>query len=143
MFSVTFSATLEEVDAAAIALRNEAARILPEPALIRLEIAVTEAFTNIVLHGYPSLPGKIQATCHEQQDGVVVTISDTGRPVPTGLFSGRASLPDDPLEETGRGIALILSCADFVGYRSEGGRNELTMVFLSERPVEQQEVVKP
>ena len=142
MLTVTFSATLEEVDSAVLALRNEAARTLAEPALIRLEIAITEAFNNIVRHGYPSPGGTIEATCREQQDGVAVTILDTGRPVPDNSFAGRASLPDDPLEESGRGIALILSCADSVGYRSEAGRNELSLTFLREEAKQRREAVR-
>jgi len=141
MFTVNFPATLEEVDGAVVALRNAAAKRLPEPALIRLEIAVSEALTNVVRHGYTSPAGTIEASCHDQGDGVVVTISDNGRPAPDNLFSS-ASLPEDPFEESGRGIALILSCADSVGYRTEAGRNELCMVFQSER-VEPREVVAP
>lgn len=143
MLRVTLSARLEEVDGATVAVRNEAARELSEPALIRLEIAVTEALTNIVRHGYSKPGGQIHLTCGEHGDGFVVTISDAGRRVPEHLFTSPAHLPDDPLQESGRGVALILACADVVDYRRLGGRNELSMVFLSNRPAESRQAVLP
>ena len=134
MLTVTFPARFEELDRAIISLRQEAAHTLPEADLTRFEIAVIEALNNVVLHAGLAPDALIEVTCSQTGDSTTVTIADEGRPAAAETFAVSAHLPDDPLEESGRGIALIQSCADSVDYRRVGDRNELHLVFDPSRP---------
>lgn len=115
---------LEAIDRIAPKLRDAAAAHLPEDRLIALEIALVEALSNIVRHGHPA--GEVEIALRLGA-GVEVEIVDVGNPIPPGLLEAEA--PDDPLAESGRGLALIRTCADDLRYESGEGRNRLTLTF--------------
>lgn len=117
-------ATLEAIDLLAPKVRDAAAAHLPEDRLFALEIALVEALSNIVRHGHPA--GEVEIALHFG-DGIEVEIVDVGNPIPPGLLE--AEVPDDPLAESGRGLALIRTCADDLRYERGGGRNRLTLTF--------------
>ncbi len=100
-----------------------------------VELALVEAATNVVRHGYGLKGGPIRIEASEIPDGVVVRISDWGRPIPGEALAsaGLSRFDFDPanlldIPEGGMGLSLIASVMDEVTYRSDGGQNVLTLL---------------
>jgi serine/threonine-protein kinase RsbW len=94
-----------------------------------LALAVTEAVTNIILHGYSESPGPITLTIESREQAVVVQIQDRA----AHFDPLRISKPDltTPLEQRGLGglgIYLMQNGVDQVKYEAipQGG-NLLTL----------------
>jgi serine/threonine-protein kinase RsbW len=95
--------------------------------LIDLNLAVAEAANNIVLHSY----GGDERQSYEvsilmRDEGLVVKLSDRGRPIPAEQLSAAAPAPFDA--ECGRGFAIINACVDSLAYESSGGVNRLVLI---------------
>lgn len=98
----------------------------------RLDLALTEAITNIITHGYPPDGCNGEIAIHAETDGRVlrITITDQGAAFdPLG-----APLPDQParLEDAtpgGLGLALIRGYCDDCHYERTDHQNRLTFVF--------------
>ena len=93
-------------------------------------LAVDEACTNVIEHGYAGVDGGVVGLRCEVADGEVrVTVRDTGRPFdpddapPPDLVSG---WEDRPIG--GLGWHLIRGMVDDVRYRADETGNELTLV---------------
>jgi serine/threonine-protein kinase RsbW len=81
----------------------------------RLTLAVSEAFTNALLHGNDSQPEKkILLRLQVNEKVVVADITDEGLGGLTRIRERQGS--DDPLAEGGRGIDLITRCGDRVEF---------------------------
>jgi anti-sigma regulatory factor (Ser/Thr protein kinase) len=93
-----------------------------EPQIDSLRLAVTEAVTNAVLHGFETEAGKIQLTIARVSDEVWVLIADDG----CGFLHPRRRS-----HGLGWGLALIAdACDDFeIAERASGG-TELRMRFV-------------
>ncbi len=102
-----------------------------------LKLAVDEACTNIIEHGYAGLPdGSIRITCESADDGLRVTIVDRGRAFapselpPADVVSGWAER-----RVGGLGWHLIRQSVDEIDYvQDSAGGNRLTLVKRSHRP---------
>lgn len=94
--------------------------------VLDLELAMVEAATNVVEHGYSDREGGAVAlqVC-VRPGGVTLTLTDTGKPAPEGVFSNRTAL--DMAALSGRGISIIQACVDGVEYTSRAGCNRLTL----------------
>jgi serine/threonine-protein kinase RsbW len=95
-----------------------------------LKLAVDEACTNIITHGYAGMnPGSIILTLELDPQQVLVTLTDFGHPFepsePPAPDMG-ASLED--LSAGGFGLFIIYQTMDKVGYRSAEDGNHLTFV---------------
>ena len=98
-----------------------------------LLLAVDEAASNIVMHGFDEVgkQGSIEVEITQQPDSVLVRLRDTA-----ALFDPtkgqEASLDVSPLEREeagGFGVYLIKHLVDRLTYRvTEDGRNELSIV---------------
>ena len=91
--------------------------------LIRLELAVSEAATNVVLHAYraPHASGRIHVTARVERGSIDVAVRDDG--------CGLAPRPDSP--GMGLGLSLMASEADrFEARTVEGGGTEVQMGFV-------------
>ena len=101
------------------------------PAVFDLKLAVDEACSNIIEHGYPGdAPGPIGISFEAGDGQVVVAIADRGRPFDPK--SVRAPDLDSRWEDRrtgGLGWHLIRSSVDRVTYESDLERgNRLTLV---------------
>jgi serine/threonine-protein kinase RsbW len=111
---------------------QEVAMVLDaDPATLRhVLLAVDEASTNIIVHGYRGRDGTIEVEAAREGESLIIRLRDTAEP-----FDPTVAPPPDmtvPLEERpigGLGIQMIRQVMDRVSHRimPEGG-NELTLV---------------
>ncbi|QBY01236.1 ATP-binding protein [Rhodophyticola sp. CCM32] len=123
---------LDEVDKAVQALRALVEPVLEPEQASCFEVAVSEALTNIVVHGYEGIQGGKTVSVQLDTDGQVLrlTIIDHGTPGPADLFETGPSLDEiDFMEESGRGLALIRHHADAVAYTPSVDGNRLILTF--------------
>ena len=94
-------------------------RPLSEEALGDLKLAVTEACTNSVRHGYPGGEGTVDIVYELQPDRLVVEVADDG----PGFDAAGDRPSDENLAEGGLGIAIIRAVSDeFEAGDRAGGR---------------------
>jgi serine/threonine-protein kinase RsbW len=104
---------------------------LPESATDELLLAVDEAVSNIIMHGYAGRDGLIEVDMSADADAVTVRLRDDA-PLfdPTGAAAPRLDI--SPLERDcpgGYGVELVRRLVDGLRYRvSAEGRNELILV---------------
>ncbi|MDD4255038.1 MAG: ATP-binding protein [Methanofollis sp.] len=107
---------------------------VPAKAVQEVELAVDEAVTNIILHGYEGAGGEIALSCKRMEEGAVVEIRDaapafdpTAAPAPD-LEGGADERPIG-----GLGIHLMRKMTDAVLYEYREGENVLRLVKHFER----------
>lgn len=99
-------------------------------AAFAVRLAVEEAFTNIVQHGYAGRPGPVRCTVRGEPDRVVVTLVDEA----PAFDPSQAPAPDlesawDERPEGGLGWHLVHGVMDEVRHEPGPGRgNVLTLV---------------
>ncbi|RYY96000.1 MAG: ATP-binding protein [Comamonadaceae bacterium] len=102
-----------------------------------VELAVTEALTNIIEHGYGGdRPEPVRLRVRDDDAGLAIDIWDRGRPIPDGLIEATdvaTTFLFDPtdvdgLPEGGMGLALIKAAFDDVRYGSRDGVNRLHLL---------------
>ena len=99
-----------------------------EEAILDTQLAVEEAITNVIVHGYKEPGGEVVITCYVSSDCVEVEIADTAP-----RFDP-LSMPEPDLESSidkrrigGLGVFLIRQVMNGVSYRYENGKNILVM----------------
>lgn len=102
---------------------------LPASVVNALNVALDEAVSNAINHGYDAgVGGEIAVRMRRRPDSVLVEVEDDGRP-----FDPLQAPPPDltlPLEQRpvgGLGIHLIRNLMDELSYARVGGRNVLKM----------------
>jgi serine/threonine-protein kinase RsbW len=105
-------------------------RPLSEEALGDLKLAVTEACTNSVRHGYGDGEGTVDILYELQPDRLVVEVADDG----PGFDAAGERPSEENLEEGGLGIAIIKAVSDEfeAGQRTEGQGSRLRFTKLLE-----------
>lgn len=100
-----------------------------EDAAFDLVLAVDEAATNIILHGYGAAGGFVEVEVSRDSERLLVRLRDRARPFDPTANGAPDELP--PLEERppgGMGIFLIGKSVDGFSYRRTAeGLNELTL----------------
>lgn len=131
MISETFHLdhTLESIDPMVQLLSAKAGKVLPPDALGRFAICVSEALTNLVLHAKNSdTDAQIKIVLHEQNAAVTVEIFDPCGADPFDLREYATDLSKiDAMAESGRGLGLIMACADHVTYDPVGNKHRLKL----------------
>jgi serine/threonine-protein kinase RsbW len=95
-----------------------------------LKLAVDEACTNIITHGYAGMnPGSIILSLEMAPNKVVVTITDFGHP----FEPSEASAPDveaglEDLRMGGFGLFFIYQTMDEINYETTEDGNHLTFI---------------
>ncbi|MFH0967002.1 MAG: ATP-binding protein [Methanobacteriota archaeon] len=128
--TIVIHATIDAIEQVAIFLEEklEKAEISMIEAA-RIQLAVEEAVTNVVMHGYDGEPGNISIWCKTSQNRVIITITDTGSPFdPTTIPPANIIADLDNRNIGGLGVHLIRSVMDEVTYSRDGGKNQLTLV---------------
>ena len=101
---------------------------VPDGAVFDLKLAVDEACTNIIEHGYKGMdPGSIILALRVEPDRVLVQITDFGHifePADAPKPDIEAALEDRPLG--GLGLFLIYQTMDNIDYQSSEDGNTLT-----------------
>jgi serine/threonine-protein kinase RsbW len=105
-------------------------RPLSEEALGDLKLAVTEACTNSVRHGYAGREGTVDIVYELQPDRLVVEVADDG----PGFDAAGDRPSNENLAEGGLGIAIIRAVSDEfeAGARTDGHGSRLRIVKLLE-----------
>lgn len=104
---------------------------LNETEVYAVQLAVDEATTNIMEHGYgQECPERIDITCEIQKDGLKVVIYDDAEPFdPTSVPEPDMNVSLEDMKPRGLGIYLIRKMMDEVHYKSTPDKgNTLTMI---------------
>jgi serine/threonine-protein kinase RsbW len=99
-----------------------------EEAILDTQLAVEEAITNVIVHGYKESGGEVVISCYVHSDRMEVEIADTA-PRFDPLSIPEPDL-DGGIEKRrigGLGVFLIRQVMDGVSYRYENGKNVLLM----------------
>lgn len=115
-------------------IRDLAEPIVGEQGAGDVELALVEAITNVIRHGYGPEGGPVRVEA-ELDDGIVAfRIFDWGLPIPAKALAeaGLHRFEFDPediesLPVGGMGLSLIVVLMDDVSYTSENGQNTLSM----------------
>jgi serine/threonine-protein kinase RsbW len=101
---------------------------LDESTAGEVELVVVEAATNCIEHAYAGDSTQHVALRFEfLASELVITIEDTGRPMPSRLMDDASLPPDGDLSEGGRGLFLIKSLMSAVSYQSQDTVNRLRL----------------
>ncbi len=104
---------------------------LNETEVYAVQLAVDEATTNIIEHGYgQECPSRIDITCDIQEDGLKVVIYDDAEPFnPESVPEPETNVSLEELKPRGLGIFLMRQMMDEVHYQSSPDKgNILTMI---------------
>jgi anti-anti-sigma factor len=104
-------------------------RHMGERDVFAVQMAVDEAVTNIMTHGYADQPdGNLHLACWQEGDDLVIEIRDRGRPFdPDEVPEPDLHTPLEDRQEGGLGIFLMRRMMDRVEFTREGDDNVLTM----------------
>jgi len=101
---------------------------VPDETVFELKLAVDEACTNIIEHGYKGMsPGSIILSFRIEPDRILVQLTDFGHvfePASAPKPDLEAALEDRPLG--GMGLYLIYQMMDNIDYESSEDGNTLT-----------------
>jgi len=104
---------------------------LPPKAAFALDLALNEALINVINHGFEPADEEqeIQVRLEIREQTLIAEIIDGGRPFnPLEARPMKTGQSLDQASIGGRGIHLIRSYADELGYRYQDGRNHLRML---------------
>ncbi|WP_305968701.1 MULTISPECIES: ATP-binding protein [unclassified Mameliella] len=122
---------LEAVDPMVVALGRQVEGRLDGVAQSRFGICLSEALTNLVLHAETSnkdIPIQIHLTT-TQHEVVVEVFDPVGAPAFDLRQHGNVLSQVDAWAESGRGLGLIMECADRVDYGPVARKNRLLLGF--------------
>jgi serine/threonine-protein kinase RsbW len=93
--------------------------------LMLFETAVIEVAGNVVEHGRP--PGSVTWSFRIEigADQLEASLSDSGEEYPGGTWG--TEMPADPMQESGRGLALATAVLDSLTYDRRGDANHWQM----------------
>lgn len=122
---------IEAVDPMVLALKAMVEGVLAKTSQMKFEICVSEALTNLVKHAQTLSPDEqIEIQLVLKETGAEVVIFDPEGAAPFDLRQHASDIASvEETSEQGRGIALILQCADRIDYSATNGRNRLLLAF--------------
>jgi anti-sigma regulatory factor (Ser/Thr protein kinase) len=101
--------------------------------ILEIQLAIEEAYMNIITHGYKEKKGSIHISSFAQDDHIVMILEDVGvRFDPTQI--DEPALNEDLEERSvgGLGIHLIKSFVEELRYEFVDGKNALTLIIKKE-----------
>ena len=97
-------------------------------AVLDTQLAVEEAVTNVIIHGYKGPGGSIGVSCRFHDNILEIRITDASPPFdPLSIPEPDTHDAVDERKIGGLGIFLIRRVMDDIIYRYENGRNILTL----------------
>ncbi len=130
-FSLHVAADLQNLAKVRDFVEKTAVALGVAPGIIpNLQLAVDEAVTNIILHGYRGQAGQVEIVVERKVDDLVISLRDYAPPFdPTRVATPDLTLPLTKRVPGGMGLHLIRQTMDQISYRAtEAGGNELTLV---------------
>ncbi|WP_321504437.1 ATP-binding protein [uncultured Methanoregula sp.] len=129
-FVLTIKPDLNEIPAISIALdsvmKNHS---FVEEEILDTQLAVEEAITNVIVHGYEGRDGEIVIRCRATKGIVEIEIEDMAIPFdPLTLPEPDLTGSVDDRQIGGLGIFLIRRVMDEIVYRYENNKNILVLV---------------
>jgi len=128
---LTVAASLDSLHEVRDFLTSTGGRLEIDPAVVSdLHLAVDEALTNIIMHGFRGRPGNIYIDVAREDDVVVVRLRDDA-PLFDPTTTTRPDLHVSPLERKsagGYGVELVRHMVDDLRYRAIDQHNELSLV---------------
>jgi serine/threonine-protein kinase RsbW len=138
MESLTLPATLDSLARISEFITDATARVgLDEHAAWQVQLAVDEAATNVIQHGYDQgIPGKIELSWRQDGPSLVVALRDYGRRFdPENVPAPDITSPLEERQAGGLGIFLMGRLMDSVQFEFDDERgNLLTMTKRLEQP---------
>jgi serine/threonine-protein kinase RsbW len=105
----------------------QAAAFSPED-ILDTQLAVEEAITNVIVHGYRQPGGEIAVSCRTGEDRVEVRIADAApRFDPLSLTEPDLEGTAEERKIGGLGVYLIRQVMDEISYRYEDNKNILIL----------------
>ena len=122
--AIAFEAKLPGTPLGVRMLRHRMAQIaadcgMDQDAIADVQLAVSEAATNAVMHAYADAPGELAVTAAIRDSELEIVIGDTG--------SGLTDRPDSP--GIGVGLPLIATVAGRLRIITHSGGTEIHMAF--------------
>jgi anti-sigma regulatory factor (Ser/Thr protein kinase) len=101
-----------------------------EEAIGDMVLAVDEAVSNIILHGYQGKDGQLEVEIIKDANDMIVRLTDDSEPFdPTKIPEPDVSLPLNKRKPGGLGVYLIRKFVDRISHRVlEKGGNELVLI---------------
>jgi len=129
-FELTINADINEIPRVSAALEQVMqVYSFSNEEILDTQLAVEEAVTNIIMHGYEGRAGEIHITCHATRGIIEIQVEDNAP-----LFNP-LSVPDPDFTADiqdrrigGLGIFLIRRVMDDVVYRNDQGKNVLVLI---------------
>lgn len=123
--------TIDAVDPMVLTLRSNVAALLADDTRFRFEVCVTEVLANLVTHAPTTSPdAQIRIVLNVNAGRALIEIFDPEGAAPFDLRNHATDLSEvDEMAEGGRGLGLIVECADSVKYGPSGGNNSLSLEF--------------
>lgn len=101
----------------------------PYKALLQLNVALDEIFSNIVKFAYPGMTGKVTVRVDIADGTARVTLSDSGIPFnPLDAEEPDVTASAEERDIGGLGIFMVRKAMDDVVYRYADGQNHLTLI---------------
>lgn len=124
-------AKLEDIPEVTEFVEREMERLdCPMKAVIQINIAIDEIFSNIVRYGYPKTPGPVTVEIIEREEprSVFIRFSDEGIPYnPITAVDPDITLSAEERSIGGLGIFMVKKTMDDLKYKYENGQNILTI----------------
>ena len=130
-FSFTIAAELQNLAKLRRFVAETAATLEVEPEAIGdIQLAVDEAATNIIRHGYQNQPGQIEVEMSQIADDIIIWLRDEAPPFdPTTVRQPDLTSPLHKRPPGGLGIYLMRQNVDEIHHRlTAKGGNELTLI---------------
>jgi len=132
MSTKRFSCSLQNLEGICDYITNCASAAgLDESEVYAVQLAVDEATTNIIEHGYgEECQSRIDINCEVLKDGLKVVIYDDAQPFdPTSVPEPELNVGLDELKPRGLGIFLMRKMMDEIKYEPSSDKgNTLTMI---------------
>jgi len=132
LFSLSISADLKSLHLVREFLKDSCDKFHAEADVISdLELAVDEAVTNIIIHGYENNPGDIEVVIQQNSRALKIDIFDRAKSLKYSDIENADldALPFDPDQDGGYGVFLIRKLTDELEYRTlDDGRNKMSLI---------------